>query len=85
MEAPFRSLSLNIINEFDSYIEQIENPGYSLQSSDLFRELVVHRDLECNLSYLELQFSPDMEKKIFRMRESRRKKFLILCGKANKA
>lgn len=63
MEAPFRSLSLNIINEFDSYIEQIENPGYSLQSSDLFREPVVHRDLEYNLSYLELQFSPDMEKK----------------------
>lgn len=54
MEAPLKSLSLNIINEFGSYIEQIENPGYSLQFCDLFREQIVHEDLQCNLSYLEL-------------------------------
>lgn len=40
MEAPFRSLSLHIINEFGSYIEQIVNPGYSLEFYDLFREQI---------------------------------------------
>lgn len=40
MEVPFRSLSLHIINEFGSYIEQIENPGYSLEFYDLFREQI---------------------------------------------
>lgn len=46
MEAPFRSLSLNIINEFGSYIEQAESPGYSLKFYDLFREQIVHWDLQ---------------------------------------
>lgn len=50
MKAPFRSLSLNIIDEFGSYVEQIENPGYSFQFYDLFREQIVHRDLQHNLS-----------------------------------
>lgn len=46
MEAPFRSLSLNIINEFGSYIEQAESSGYSLQFYDLFREQIVQWDLQ---------------------------------------
>lgn len=62
MEAPFESLSLNIMNGFGSYIEQTENPARSLQFYDLFRERIVCRKLQCNLPYLELQPYPDMGK-----------------------
>ena len=62
MEAPFESVSLNIMNEFGCYIEQIENSGCSLQFCDLFREQIVQRELQCNLPYLDLQPNPDMGK-----------------------
>lgn len=63
-------VSSNIRNEFCSYIEQVENSGCSLRG--LFREPVVHREIQYNLPHLELQPNPDMGKIIFRMRESRK-------------
>lgn len=66
------SLSFDIMNGFGSYIEHIENPGCSLQFYDLLREQIVHRELQYNLPYLDLQPNPDMGKIIFRMRESRK-------------